>query len=153
MSYQPLRLLARSQEDLQVVSACLQDAVLKQKDMAFLKESGFFVLMGNRFVWEQYFEDKTDCLRVRCGLRFQNVKKVQSRGFNSARGEAVQSVLAITYELASDSQSPIDDAVLHHVRIIFSGDCEIRLDVEDCEAILEDIGSPWRAKRVPQHEV
>jgi hypothetical protein len=42
---------------------------------------------------------------------------------------------------------------LHHVRISFSGEWEIRLDVGDGEAILEDIGSPWRAKRVPQHEV
>ena len=70
MSYQPLRLLARSQEDLQVFSACLQDAVMKQKDMAFLEASGVFVLMGNRFVWEQYLEDKTQISRVRCGLRF-----------------------------------------------------------------------------------
>ena len=153
MSYQPLRLLARSQEDLQVFSACLQDAVMKQKDMAFLEASGVFVLMGNRFVWEQYLEDKTQISRVRCGLRFHGVKKAQFRGFNIARSEAVQSVLAIVYELVNDAQSPIDDANLHHVRIIFSGDCEIRLDVEGCEAILEDIGSPWRAKRVPQHEV
>ena len=47
-----LKLLGRNQEDLKVISAYLQDSIVTIKDIAFLKLNRTFVMVLNRFMWE-----------------------------------------------------------------------------------------------------
>ena len=47
-----LKLLALNDDDLKVLSAHLQDSVVLVKDMIFLKKSRTFLMMVNRFMWE-----------------------------------------------------------------------------------------------------
>ena len=47
-----LKLLGKNQEDLKIISAYLQDSILIIKDIAFLKQNRTFVMIVNRFMWE-----------------------------------------------------------------------------------------------------
>lgn len=131
-----LKLLARSHDDLAVLSACLQDAVLKRGDIAMLPEHAMFVALANRYVWE----DAESQLRIRTGIRFRNVTRVQHKAIPDDPTYLLY-LLAIQY-----------DSDKHQICLVFAEKAEIRLDVEDCEVILEDIGAPWSARRKPSHD-
>ena len=132
------RLSARSVEDLSVVAALLQDAIVPVGDIAFLQDEGSFVLALSRFRWEAD-ERSDEHERVHAGLRFDAVRRVTYRGID--RGDRAQflSLLTISYD---------DGVVVLH----FSGGGQIRLDVDDLNAALEDFGEPWPVFAVPRHE-
>ena len=71
-----LKLLCRNQEDLKVISAYLQDSVVTVKDIVFLKRNKAFVMVVNRFMWEDiekgvFRKNK----RIRCAIKFEEVIK------------------------------------------------------------------------------
>jgi len=136
-----LKLVARDADDMKVLSACLQDSVMKIADMAHLSEARRFVLMVNRYCWE----NDTQPMRARAGLQFIGVEKVQLKHINQQRVDGVLSVLAVEFVEA--------DAPAGVISIIFSGGGEIRLAVEACEAILEDVSDAWPARSKPAHEI
>ena len=47
-----IKLIAKNQEDLQVISAYSQDSIVAVKDIIFLEKNRIFVLIVNRFMWE-----------------------------------------------------------------------------------------------------
>ena len=47
-----LKLFARDAADIEVMSAYVQDMVLQVADMAHVSDQKRFVLLGNRFCWE-----------------------------------------------------------------------------------------------------
>ena len=134
-----LKLIARDAAALRVISALLQDAVVKASDMAYLEEQRLFALVANRFKWE--VEDEK--LRARSGLRFHGVTSVRQK--NIPDSNQILSLLAIQF-IPSDGLSG-------KINLVFSASAEICLDVEACEAILEDIGAPWSAQSKPQHQI
>jgi hypothetical protein len=136
-----LKLFARDAADIEVMSAYVQDMVLQVADMAHVSDQKRFVLLGNRFCWE----DEEHPMRVRTALQIANVQKSQVKNIELAHGEAVLSILALTFEP--------EDALAGHLRIIFAAGGEIRLAVEACEAILEDISDAWLARSRPTHEI
>ena len=136
----PLKLYGRDAEDMQVISACLQDAVGQIGDMAYLEAERRFVLLVNRYCWET---EKAD-MRVRAALQISGVGAIAYRGLNLRRRDGVVALLSVQFEPS--------DAPAGMVRLIFSGGGEIRLEVEACEAILEDISAPWAARSQPAHE-
>ena len=137
----PLKLIARSAADVALLSAHIQDAVIARDDMAFLNDHHLFALVGNRFKWE----DDEQALRVRMGLRCHGVTGVQYKPLAAQAG--VLSLLSMSFH-PTDAKSPEGQ-----LRLVFSGAGEIRLDVEACEVILEDIGTPWPARGRPQHDI
>ena len=134
-----LKLIAHCDADLQVISALVQDAVLKASDMAYLDERRIFAIVVNRFKWEAE-EEK---LRVRSGLRFHGVTAVKHK--NMPPEGQILSLLALRF-------TPID-GLAGQISLVFSASVEICLDVEACEVILEDIGAPWPAQSKPQHQI
>ena len=52
MKVQNLKLIAKSDEDLKVISAHLQDAIVKISDIANLKRNNILLMQLNRFMWE-----------------------------------------------------------------------------------------------------
>ena len=48
-----LRLRAMDEDDLQVIAACLQDALVPLREMAFMGEERRFMAAFNRFQWER----------------------------------------------------------------------------------------------------
>ena len=136
-----LKLVARDAADLKILSACLQDSVMKVADMAHMKDARRFVLMLNRYCWE----NREHAMRTRTAVQIVGVENIQVRNINQQRGDAVLSVLALEF-------MP-DDAPAGTMNIIFSGGGEIRLAVEACEAILEDISDAWQARSTPSHDI
>lgn len=138
-----LRLTALDAEDLSIISAHMQDAVLKAGDLSYLRKARKFALIANRFVWEheakaEHFE------RRRAGLHFDRVNKVTVQNLRRDDREAVLSLLSIGFEAG---KAPSGVIVLN-----FSGGGTIRLEVECIEAQLSDLGPAWTTANMPQHE-
>lgn len=135
-----LRLAAQDGEDLEVLSARLQDAVAKLKDMVWLPKKRRFAVLVNRLQWEE--GGKT---RVRAGLHFDGVLKVQSSQVKLGLSEAVVSILAVRFT-AAGSEDPGGE-----IEIVLAGGGAIRLTVECLDAELADITGPWAAIATPDH--
>ena len=144
MTFSTLRLFARAPADLDVMSAHVQDAVLQTGDMTFLDDKRRFVLVMNRFCWEL---PQKESLRVRSALQIGGILEAKRRNIRSDKPDSVLSLLAVRF---APNDQP-GDALAGTVSIIFSGGGEIRLAVEACEAILEDITQPWATTRRPAH--
>ena len=142
---EPLKLRAMDAEDLAVLSARLQDAIVPVSDMAFLPEERRFALVANRFLWESMRRKTTEAgsqdavyLRRNCGLRFEAVTAVRRRGIDLRDRERMLDLLAIRWHR---------DAV----QLDFAGDATLRLEVEKLHCFAEDIGDPWPTARRPTH--
>ncbi len=140
-----LRLYAQDAEDLSVISATLQDAVLTIADMAFLPRRRRFALVLNRFRWERLADGsrRKTAERVRTGLHFDGVLKAGMRNLKRDRPDAVLSLLALTHEAGPDGTATIG--------LVFSGDGGIRLSAECIDVVMEDLSDPWPARGVPSH--
>ena len=135
-----LKLMALDAEDLQVVSSCCQDAVLKIGEMNYLAGEKRFVLTVNRFVWEKDKEKE----RRRSVLHFERVNGVKVQGLNRNEPEMVTSLLAVLFE-AGEAPGGV-------IELVFAGDGAIRLDVECIEAQLADMPAAWEGQSVPKHD-
>ena len=135
-----LKLTALDAEDLAVISAHMQDAVMKLRDIRYLKSAGQFALIANRFDWSAGQPE-----RRRTGLHFDRVMKASAHRIRQDDREAIVALLAISFE---PKDGPSGDIVL-----TFSGGGAIRLAVECIEARLSDLGPAWGTARQPQHDV
>ena len=135
-----LRLAAGDAEDLEILSARLQDAVFKLKDVSWQPKQRRFAAVVNRLQWEE--GGKT---RVRAGLHFGGVLKVQSSKVKLGADEAVVSVLALRFTADSgDDPGGV-------IEIVLAGGGAIRLTVECIEGELADMTAPWAARATPDH--
>ncbi len=136
-----IKLAAEDAEDLEVLSARLQDAVVKLKNLTWLPRKRRFAAVVNRLQWET--GGKT---RVRAGLHFDGVLKVQSQKVKLGAGEAVVSVLALKFT-PNGGEDP--GGV---IEIVLAGGGGLRLTVECIDAELADMTGPWAAIGTPDHE-
>jgi len=126
-------------EDLNVVAAILQDAVVKAADLAYLGGMKRFVLVANRFCWES---GETPPLRRRAGVHFDTVRSVKLRGVDR---NAVEQVL----ELLTIETQDYENGVL--IDLVFAGEAQIRLDAEVVDGGLKDLTEAWPTVRAPRH--
>ncbi|MFL5239114.1 MAG: DUF2948 family protein [Rhizomicrobium sp.] len=139
-----LTLAAEDPEDLQIISARLQDAVARVKDLAWLPQARRFAAVFNRFKWEST-ESKGNALRVRAGLCFEHVLSAKSYNIRSDNPEAILSLLAVRFE----ANGPEDPGGT--VELVFSGGGTLRLNVECLESTLSDVSADWVARHRPNH--
>ncbi len=136
-----LKLRGEDEEDIAVISAILQDALVAVGEMAWLPEEQRFVLVANRFLWEPPATGaRHDFERRMTGLRFDGVKAVQRRGFHPRDADRLLALLAIRAE----------PGVVH---LDFAGGSSIRLEVERILCHLDDLGEPWPTRWRPRHPV
>lgn len=146
--YKKLRLKAEREEDLHIFSTLLQDAVLKVEDMAFLPKHHRFVLVANRFRWEEDALHATPVHaelggeRIRTALRFEGVLEVKGSKIPFEVKEQVLELLAIKIE-----ETETD----FRLTLAFAGGSAIALRAEIIEAYLEDLTTPWPVKSRPTH--
>ncbi len=141
-----LKLIAFDTEDLAVVSAHLQDAVLKVVDMAYQPRAKRFVAVLNRFDWAEALKaGKVQPTRRQTALRFERVLTAQISGIDLKQKDHVLSMLALQFE----SKCSGDPA--GHVTLVFAGGGAIRLEIECIEVELKDLGPVWRARSKPHH--
>lgn len=143
----PLRLIALDAEDLAILSAHVQDAVLKVGDIGWSPAEKRLVVAMNRFVWENRKAEglfsRAENQRRRAALHFDRVEAVRSTGIDREATETVLELLAVRFEPLA---SPSGEIVLD-----FAGGATIRLVVECLEAQLADLGPAWSTAHAPRH--
>ena len=140
-----LKLIARTVEDLRVVSAHLQDSIASISDIANLQKNKIFLMQLNRFMWEDvekgvFRKNK----RIRTILKFENVLNVHSKNINQLKKEQFLDFLAIETNMTPDNN--------YEMKIIFAGDSIIRVIAEVIEVTLDDQGEAWDTKNKPKHK-
>ncbi|MBN9587451.1 MAG: DUF2948 family protein [Alphaproteobacteria bacterium] len=141
-----LKLAAADAEDLEILSARLQDATAKLKNITWLPGRRRFAMVMNRYRWEA---DRDT--RVLAGLHFDSVLKVQSQNIKLGAGEAVVSLLAIRFT-GNNVQDGEDKDPGGVIELTFAGGGAIRLTVECIDAELADLTRPWAARGRPDHD-
>ena len=141
-----LKLIAKTEEDIKVVSAHLQDSILSVSDIASLKKNKIFLMQLNRFMWEDvekgvFRKNK----RIRTVLKFDNVLKVFSKNINQKEKDNFLDFLAIETIKMPDNN--------YEMKITFAGDSIIRIIAEVIEVTLDDQGEAWDTKNKPKHQV
>jgi hypothetical protein len=137
-----LKLLALDAEDLEVLSAHVQDAVVRVDDMGFAQSDNRFALLINRYAWEMGTK-RSKGERKRCALRFDRVLSAEPAGFDLGARDGVMQLLTIVFE---PGDVPGGEIVLS-----FAGGGTVRLKVECLEVRLHDLGAAWSAKGRPDH--
>jgi len=137
------RLVAETPKDLLAISARWQDALLRVGDMAWRKAERQFVLAGMRVCREEAQSRRWRGLaRVRSILHVRGVLQVQQKLIDRD-AQRLLSLLALVWE---GGRAPGG-----HLRIIFSGGAELRLELEALDVAMHDQGAPWRGGRQPRH--
>ncbi len=140
-----LKLIAKTEGDLRVVSAHLQDSIVNVTDIASLKKNKIFLMQLNRFMWEDvekgvFRKNK----RIRTVLKFENVLEAVSKNINQVKKDKFLDFLAIETNITPDNN--------YEMKIIFAGDAIIRVISEVIEVTLDDQGEAWDTKNKPKHK-
>jgi hypothetical protein len=138
-----LRLKAGDPEDLAVIAACLQDARIPLREMAFMAEEKRFVAAFTRFRRERQkdpsnCEGLTECVTA---VVFDGIDEVKHKGFAALDPERELSLLTIATEPGKDK--------LIHIDLVFEGDAQIQLRTDVIACRLDDFGEPQRCKVTP----
>jgi hypothetical protein len=138
-----IRLRAQDAGDLAVISACLQDALVSVRDLAFDRDARRFVFVANRFRWERQADGAAAPVfeRTLCGIGFGEVEAVAYRGFRRGDEDRILSLLTVS---APDEGGTID--------LEFSAGASIRLSVAAIACHARDLGEPWPTAWQPDHE-
>ena len=139
----PLRVKAQDEDDLAVVSAAMQDAIVRVADIRHDGRARALIIAATRYRWEG--EREGDGERVRAIMRVESVLDVKARGIGQDRLEGYMTVLSITF-------SPKDEPPAGVVNLTFAGGGEIAVNVECVDIALADASRPWPARGRPAHE-
>jgi hypothetical protein len=138
-----LKLRAEDPDDLAVISACLQDALVPVRDLAYDPVDRTFLFVANRFRWEDGLRpaaaDEPGYLRVLCGVTFREVTGVAYSGFRRSDDGRILSLLAIRADNGG-------------VRLEFSGGPAIRIATARILCHARDLGEPWPTQWQPRHD-
>jgi hypothetical protein len=142
--YTPLRMMAQDGEDLDVIAACLQDALVPLAGLEFDQQGGHFRLVANRFCWECDSDNQAEGIschtRVTAGIAFHHVREVQKKGLSLHKGPELINLLTI--------HTVGEDGCIH---LVFSGGAEIKLKVDKLDCHLKDMDEPYPTPLKPQH--
>ena len=133
---EPLRLLAEDAVDLQIISAALQDAIMRPVDIRWEKEARRLTIVLSRFCWE------CGGTRVMAAMQFGDVEAVKSRRLPRLPDSALE-LLALDFE---PTEAPGGRVIL-----MFAGGGDLRIDVECLDAVLTDLSDRWPARVAPTH--
>ena len=132
-----LSLQARTSDDVKILSALLQDALIAGADMVFEKKDSTFMVVANRFCWE--LQNELQQMRCMCGIKFGDVKHVRMRGLTPEKSQ-FYNLLAIEYEEAEE-----------HVVLVFSGGGGVQLEISSVLVVVQDLAAPHPSFARPDH--
>ena len=141
-----LKLIGKNQEDFKVISAYSQDSIVAVKDMIFLEKNKIFVMIINRFIWEDigketYKQNK----RIRCAIKFEGILKVKSKKINQKNRNKRLECLAIKCNEVLGKN--------YEINFFFSGGSVITLISEFIQVVMHDLGVSWNVKHFPRHKI
>lgn len=151
----PVKIIARDAEDLAVVSACLQDALIPLNEMRYLPQERRFIMVANRFRWERAaqgrgepapatdapFESDEDFgaqQRTNAGICIDRVLAVRSRNIDRSRPDDFLSVLSVQLDG-------------NKLAFLFAGGGVIQVEIEALALYLSDLGKAWPTQWQPDH--
>lgn len=143
-----IALRAETEDDLAVIAALAQDAVLPITEIAWEAKSRRLALLLNRFRWEdkaQAEAEKRPYERVRALLVISDVTRIASMGIDRSDRDLVLSILDVTFEAKENGAG--------RVVLTLAGDGAIAADVECLDVDLRDVERPYRAPsgQAPHH--
>lgn len=138
----PLALWATDAQDLQVVSALCQDAILPASEMRFLRRDRRLALLLNRFRWEHGTRTPE---RVQCLLTAGDVTAVRGQGVVPGDADTVLSLLALDWVPTGETEGTL--------RLTFAGDGVVEAECDCLDVTLKDVTQPYRAPsgKAPDH--
>lgn len=142
-----LRLRAEDAEDLAVISACVQDALVAVRDLAYDPDARSFMLVANRFRWEgcgSAPEQGSAFERILCGIMFDEIDGVAYRGFHRSEEDRILALLAIRANLGAAGAA---------IDLEFAGGATIRLSAAGIRCRARDFGEPWPTAWRPGHSL
>ena len=144
----PLYLAAQEPDDLPVIASLVQDAVFPITEMRYSPRRRRFVLLLNRFRWEdREAADRAGRAyeRVRALLVVDGVLKVKSQGIDRRDKDTVLSLLDLAFVPGADGAGRLE--------LTLAGDGAIALEIEALEVTLKDVTRPYVAPshRAPEH--
>jgi hypothetical protein len=158
-----LRLRAEDAEDLAVISACLQDALISVRDLAYDRQARNFVLVANRFRWEgegtreragegagvePRAEAGAPFERTLCGVTFEEIDGVAYRGFQRTNEDCILALLSIR-----PSFGPEIGEKGGVIDLEFAAGGTIRLSAAAIRCRARDFGEPWPTVWQPGHKL
>jgi len=141
-----LKLIGKNQEDLKVISAYSQDSIVTVKDITFLKKNRIFIMIINRFMWEDIEKGiNRQSKRIKCALKFEGILKVQSKKINQKnKNKRLECLTIECNEILGKNNEII---------FFFAGGGIITLISESIEVAIHDLGKPWNVKHIPKHKI
>lgn len=153
----PVKIIARDAEDLAVVSACLQDALIPLNEMRYLPQERRFIMVANRFRWERAAQGREDLApgtdasfdsdedfgaqqRTNAGICIDRVLAVRSRNIDRARPDDFLSLLSVQLDG-------------NKLAFLFAGGGVIQVEIEALALYLSDLGKAWPTQWQPDHAV
>ena len=141
-----LKLIGKNQEDLKVISAYFQDSIVAVKDIIFLEKNRIFVMVVNRFMWEDVEKGlHRRNKRIKCAVRFEGILKVKSKKINQKNRNKRLECLAIKCNEILGKN--------YEINFFFSGGGVITLISEFIEVVMHDLGASWNVKHFPKHTI
>ena len=150
-----LKLRAADEEDVSIISACMQDALVSCNDLSFLVGENRFVVAAQRFKWEncpEFFRPELIGMmpcenyeRVNSILVFDDVTGVRLLDLKLPADATILELLAIAVEPGEDGGDGPS------IILFFAGGGAIRLEVRRILCHLEDLGDAWPTTRRPVH--
>jgi hypothetical protein len=140
-----LRLRAEDDEDLAVLSACLQDALVAVRDIVYFPAERRLAMVVNRFRWEGGQERTMGAPgeRVLCTVAAEGVRQVRRRGIDQAKPGHLLSILAIRRHEPSEGAATVD--------VIFAGQAAVRIEMDRLQLRAEDVEEPYPTAWRPRH--
>lgn len=141
-----LKLAALDEEDLQILSAHVQDAVITVADIRYLPKEQKAVFIMNRFVWDKDADKRSkEHERRRSAFAVSRVTGMKAQNIQQDAKGVVLELLAVTFK---PSEAPAGQ-----IQLAFAGGASVQLDVECIEAQLSDLGAAWSTPNLPQHDL
>lgn len=138
-----LRLKAADSEDLQIVSAILQDALVPVCDVAYDPSTKQFAMAVSRFRWEKAEEAARKPQPVyewiNSLIRIDGVHEVKCMNFDLGAKGKIHELLALLLEQ-------------QYLTLVFAGGSQLRLTLDRWRLRLEDVGAPWPTAQCPCHD-
>ena len=140
-----LKLTALDADDLGVISAACQDALVAVRDCAYFKDEKRFVLLLNRFRWEADPTVEAAYSRTHSALVFNEVTAVRHHEIPLDEPDRMLELLALVLDYRGDRAGP--------VTLRFAAGRAIRLEITRLACHLGDVGEPWATPWKPAHPV
>ena len=137
-----LHLTATDADDLSVISAQMQDAVIRFGDITYLTKKRRFALVANRFAWDAQPGKE----RRRSGLVFNDIAAVKRQGPKTPGPDTILSLLAITFTPDAGG-----DGISGTITLTFAGGHAVALTAGCVDALLDDLGPAWGTDMTPSH--